>query len=167
MDTKNTCCFTGHRRIPKGELPAVAAALRREVLRLIREEGIVRFLSGGALGFDTLAAETVLEIAAKIPEISLVIVRPCADQARGWSAKDISRCNAILARANEVITLAPAYRPGCMQARNRYLVEHSRVCLCFLTEPTGGTAYTVKYAASLGRPVFNVAPAKPDLLSGL
>ena len=167
MNKMMTCCFTGHRRIPDGDYAYVAAALRREVIRLVREEGITCFLSGGAVGFDTLAAKTVLDIASDYPHVSLVVVRPCADQTRGWSAKDTERHNAILARAGEVVTLAPAYRPGCMQARNRYLVEHSAVCLCYLTEETGGTAYTVRYAASLGVPVTNLAPPKPDLLSGL
>ena len=109
---------------------------------MVRDEGVTRFLSGGALGFDTLAAEAVLEIAADYPCVSLVIVRPCEDQTR-------------------------AYRPGCMQERNRYLVEHSTVCLCYLTEPSGGTAYTVRYAASRSLPVLNLAPPNPDLLSGL
>ena len=162
-----TCCFTGHRKIPESDLPRVIPALRREVLRLVREEGFTRFLSGGAVGFDTLAAEAVLEIVADYPHVSLVIVRPCADQTRGWSAKDAARHDAILARANEVVTLSPAYRPGCMQARNRYLVENSDACLCYLTERSGGTAYTVRYAAARGVPVTNLAPPKPDLLSGL
>ena len=143
------------------------ASLRREVLRLVREEGIVRFLSGGAVGFDTIAAETVLEIAADYPNVELVIVRPCADQAHGWSARDTARYESVLARASEVVTLAPAYRPGCMQARNRYLVDHSSVVLCYLTERSGGTAYTVRYARSRGVPVLNLAPAQTDLLSGL
>jgi len=167
VELNRTCCFTGHRRIPSDDLPAVSAALRREVLRLCREEGITTFLSGGALGFDTLAAETVLSVAGEVPGVSLVIVRPCEDQARGWNARDAARYESILARANGVVTLAPAYRPGCMQARNRYLVEHSAVCLCYLTERSGGTAYTVRYAASRGLPIVNVAPPGPDLLSGL
>ena len=137
------------------------------MLRLCREEGITVFLSGGALGFDTLAAETVLDVAREVPGVSLVVVRPCADQTRGWSSRDTARYDSILARASEVVTLAPAYRPGCMQARNRYLVDHSSIVLCYLTESTGGTAYTVKYAVSRGLPVVNTAPAKPDLLSGL
>ena len=143
------------------------SSLRREVLRLIREEGIVRFLSGGAIGFDTLAAEVVLDVAADYPNVELVIVRPCADQTRGWNKADIARHEAILARAHDVITLSPSYTPGCMQARNRYLVDHSAVCICYLTEPSGGTAYTVRYAASRGLPVVNLAPPEPDLLSGL
>ena len=167
MEPNKTCCFTGHRLIPADDLPLVAAALRREILRLCREEGIVTFLSGGALGFDTLAAETVLDVAREVPGISLVIVRPCADQAHGWSARDTARYESVLARASEVVTLAPAYRPGCMQARNRYLVDHSSVVLCYLTERSGGTAYTVRYARSRGVPVLNLAPAQTDLLSGL
>lgn len=167
METNAVCCFTGHRRIPDAVLPRVISSLRREVLRLVREEGVTRFLSGGALGFDTIAAETVLELSADYPQVSLVIVRPCADQTRGWNARDTARYNAILSRASEVITLADAYQPGCMQARNRYLVEHSALCLCYLTERTGGTAYTVRYAASRGLPVINLAPPEPDLLSGL
>ena len=167
METNTVCCFTGHRRIPDDVLPRVMSSLRREVLRLIREEGVSRFLSGGALGFDTLAAETVLDVAADYPHVSLVIVRPCADQTRGWNASDAARHEAILARASEVVTLSPAYHPGCMQARNRYLVEHSDLCICYLAERSGGTAYTVRYAAARGLPVINTAPAKPDLLSGL
>lgn len=167
MEANAVCCFTGHRRIPGAVLPRVISSLRREVLRLVRDEGVTRFLSGGALGFDTLAAEAVLEIAADYPCVSLVIVRPCEDQTRGWSRADIARYNAILDRASEVITLADAYHPGCMQERNRYLVEHSTVCLCYLTEPSGGTAYTVRYAVSRSLPVVNLAPPKPDLLSGL
>ena len=143
------------------------SSLRREVLRLVREEGVSRFLSGGAVGFDTLAAEVVLEMIADYPYVSLVIVRPCADQTRGWSKADVARHDAILARASEVVTLTPAYRPGCMQARNRYLVEHSGVCICYLAERSGGTAYTVRYAASRGLPIVNLAPQEPDLLSGL
>ena len=163
----HTCCFTGHRRVPDEDFSLVSQSLRREILRLIREEGIVRFLSGGALGFDTLAAEVVLEVAADYPNVSLVIVQPCADQARGWNVEDVRRYGEMLRRANEVVTLAPAYRPGCMQARNRYLVENSSVCVCYLAERSGGTAYTVRYASSLGLPVINLAPPKPDLLFGL
>ena len=163
----HTCCFTGHRRVPDEDFSLVSQSLRREILRLIREEGIVRFLSGGALGFDTLAAEAVLEIAADYPNVSLVIVQPCADQARSWNVDDVRRYGEIMRRANEVVTLAPTYRPGCMQARNRYLVENSSVCVCYLTERSGGTAYTVRYAERLGLPVVNLAPPRHDLLSGL
>jgi len=44
-----------------------------------------------------------------------------------------------------------------MQRRNRYLVDHSGVCLCYLTQETGGTVYTVGYAGQKGLQVVNIA----------
>jgi len=43
------------------------------------------------------------------------------------------------------------------QKRNRYLADHSGVCLCYLTQTTGGTAYTVGYAKQKGLAVVNIA----------
>ncbi|MCL2883887.1 MAG: hypothetical protein FWF49_00185 [Oscillospiraceae bacterium] len=44
-----------------------------------------------------------------------------------------------------------------LQARNRALVDHSDVCVCFLNKSTGGTAYTVKYAQKKGLSIINLA----------
>lgn len=44
-----------------------------------------------------------------------------------------------------------------MFKRNRHLVDCSSVCVCYLTKPSGGTAYTVKYAASGGLTIVNIA----------
>lgn len=46
---------------------------------------------------------------------------------------------------------------GYMHKRNRYLVDNSSVCVCYLTEDTGGTAYTVNYAIKSGLKVINTA----------
>jgi len=47
-----------------------------------------------------------------------------------------------------------------MHLRNRYMVDHSCTCICYLTETTGGTAYTVKYAREKGLHIFNIAKEK-------
>ena len=52
-------CFTGHRQIPASQGRPVVQALRREIGRATGA-GFTRFYAGGALGFDTLAALTVL-----------------------------------------------------------------------------------------------------------
>ena len=41
----------------------------------------------------------------------------------------------IKSSADEVI----CYHRGCMQRRNRYMVDHSSVCICYQTQDTGGT----------------------------
>ena len=63
MERESCCCFTGHRRIPDQEGLWLRRRLREEILSLA-EEGVVTFLTGGALGFDTMAAQEVLRVRA-------------------------------------------------------------------------------------------------------
>ena len=35
---------------------------------------------------------------------------------------------------------------GAYLVRDRHLVDGSRYCICYCNKPTGGTAFTVKYA---------------------
>ena len=53
------CSFSGHRAIPPGAEPQLRLLLRRRIAALA-SEGCTGFLCGGAVGFDTLAAEEVL-----------------------------------------------------------------------------------------------------------
>ena len=63
MEREKCCCFTGHRRIPEQEMLWVRRRLREEILDLA-QKGVDTFLTGGALGFDTLAAQEVLRMRA-------------------------------------------------------------------------------------------------------
>lgn len=65
----NTACFTGHRIIPLLERHTVSKALENAVIASI-ENGYRYFGAGGALGFDTMAALTVLRLRNKYPQIS-------------------------------------------------------------------------------------------------
>ena len=71
-----TCCFTGHREIPFLRRHHIAKVLKQELEKLI-EQGVIYFGAGGALGFDTMAAQTVLSLKSKHPEIKLILVLPC------------------------------------------------------------------------------------------
>ncbi|HBT66023.1 MAG TPA: hypothetical protein DEB10_15325 [Ruminococcaceae bacterium] len=52
MNAKNqTCCFTGHRKIPAKEYERLKTQIRKEVIKLIND-GVIYFGVGGALGFD-------------------------------------------------------------------------------------------------------------------
>ena len=50
---EETCCFTGHRKIPEEEREQLARRLEATVEELIRA-GVRYFGAGGALGFDTI-----------------------------------------------------------------------------------------------------------------
>lgn len=110
------------------------------------EKGYQYFGAGGALGFDTLAANTVLELKNIYPHIKLILVLPCKEQTKGWKQYDIDEYERIRSKADKVVYTAEHYYNGCMQKRNRHLVDNSSLCICYLTKETGGTAYTVRYA---------------------
>lgn len=146
---EKTCCFTGHRVIPARVLPALAGELEQTLRRLIGE-GVRYFGAGGALEFDTLAAETVLRLKGEYPDVRLILVLPCRDQTRGWKETDVRRYRDIASRADKVVYTAEHYSPGCMHRRNRHLVENSSVCVAWCTRETGGSAYTAAYARQRG-----------------
>ena len=66
MDLRaKTCCFTGHRSLSHEEKLKAAVRLRRVIEKQIKA-GVVFYGAGGALGFDTLAAQTVLDMKKRI-----------------------------------------------------------------------------------------------------
>ena len=151
-----TVCFTGHRKILNGEYEILALRLCETITNLI-ERGYRYFGVGGALGFDTLAAKTVLELKRTYPHIKLILVLPCRNQTLYWTPCDKQIYDNICRLADKVTCLRDKYEPGCMHARNRHLVENSSVCVCYLTHYGGGTDYTVSYAENLGLEIINLA----------
>lgn len=159
-----TCCFTGHRQISPEIMPTLATELESVLLQLIGD-GFRFFCAGGALGFDTLAAETVLHLKMQYPQIRLILVLPCHEQTRGWKPEDVRRYEAIRKKADKVIYTAEHYTRGCMHLRNRYLVDHSAVCVAYCTRTTGGSAYTMAYARRQGAPVIRLGTEQMETAS--
>ena len=153
---EKTVCFTGHRKIPSESIPELSRRLKNILLRLI-EEGYMYFGAGGALGFDTLAAQCVLSLRKWYPHIKLILVLPCTAQTKGWSKDDIAVYEEIKNQADKVVYTSHNYFRGCMFKRNRHLVNSSSVCIAYLTQEKGGTAYTVNYAKKQGLTVINLA----------
>lgn len=148
-----SCCFSGHRDLPGEEVAALFAELL-EKIRFLYARGFRRFLSGGALGFDLLAARAVLDEKREHPDIRLHFALPCPDQAKHWNPADRALYERMVGLADEVTVVSPGYTLGCMQRRNRFLVDESDACIAYLTKLTGGTAYTVAYANKKNIPVY-------------
>ena len=153
---EKTCCFTGHRYIP-GKIRRKLKKKIREAVLLLIEKGVLYFWAGGALGFDTLAAEVVISLKRKYKDIKLIMVYPCKDQTRFWKKKDIRKYEYIKQKSDKVVYISDEYTRSCMHERNRHLINNSKYCVCFLTKDSGGTAYTVDYAIKKGTNVINLA----------
>ena len=150
------CAFSGHRSLSLAAEEQLPRLLRQKIVSLA-EEGYTGFLCGGAMGFDTLAAEAVLSVRSRRPELTLTLALPCPDQDRSWSERARQRFRRILEAADETILVSPEYHRFCMMQRNRFLVDHSRMLICYLIGDSGGTAATVRYALKQKLPVVNLA----------
>ena len=153
--TPRACAFTGHRALLQAEMTRVCEALFLLIDRLYRE-GYTVYYCGGALGFDTVAAVTVLNMKAKYPDLRLVMALPCPEQSARWQKADRALYQSILSRADEVVTLSEHYTNYCMMKRNRYMVDHADKVIAYLKKDTGGTASTVRYAEKKGIDVINL-----------
>ena len=149
------CCFTGHRTI-KENTTAMRAKLKQLIINLIEREGFQEFYAGGALGFDKIASDTVIDIRRDYP-VRLTLVLPCKDQDKYWNIGQKIDYEHLKIIADNIIYLNENYVKGCMLQRNRYMVDNSQKCVCYLKDYRGGTAYTVRYAAKKGIPVINLA----------
>ena len=156
FDKSIIACFSGHRDLPKN-FNELKANLKREIIGLI-ERGVVYFGAGGALGFDMLAEETVLQLKTQYPHIKLILVLPCPpeQQTLKWRAEQRQKYYDILNKADKVKILSPQYTDNCMLERDRHLVDNSAYLVCYLRERHGGTAYTVRYAGKQGLRIIHL-----------
>lgn len=155
-EKRNTCCFTGHRDISAVTYDRLARGVDPLIKTLIAN-GYRYFVCGGAVGFDTFAATYICSLKQRGYDVQLVLMLPCRDQTAKWSEYSKRIYENLLSRADEIVYVSESYYPGCMQKRNRALVDASSACICYLTSAGGGTKQTVDYAYEQGVPVVNVA----------
>lgn len=152
INIEKSCAFTGHRDIV--EYPSLQGftALLCDII----EGGVDTFLCGMARGFDTFAAEAVLRLKGGGKNIKLIACVPCPEQDKFFSKEDRQKYNYILSRADEVKIISDNYFKGCMQMRDRFMVDNSSCIVAYLREQTGGTAYTVNYAQKKNKKIYRV-----------
>ena len=157
-DKKNaTCCFTGHRVIRSDYSAIVAARTEIYIRELILEHGVRFFGVGGALGFDTLAANILFRLRdTEFPQIRVILVYPFEGYTSRWSTAQQAIYEQMLQKYDKRVCVAQNGSREAYLARNRHLVDSSAFCICFLMHSTGGTAYTVKYAKHKGLNVINI-----------
>lgn len=151
------CCFSGHRDLPVNEIPALQAKLLTEIRSLI-QKGVTHFIAGGAVGFDMMAAVCILNLKSQeFPHLHLTLALPCPHHYKTWGKADRQLLVHLLERSDEVVFVSDAYAPGCMQKRNRYMVDRSHYLICYRMRASGGTAYTENYAKKQGLSIRNIA----------
>lgn len=164
-----TCAITGHRfaSLPFGTNEADARChelkniIRNELVNLIDRDGVRRFLCGMALGADQITAEILILLKSKYPDLELYAFVPCPEQYLKWNAAQSARYRAILQHTDEIVQISDKYTRGCMQKRNRAMIENADILLAVYCEgATGGTASTLKLAEKKGLEIRIIDPNK-------
>lgn len=158
MDRLNcVCAFTGHRpyKLPflldENDIhyTQLKEALTTEIIERIKD-GYSKFISGMAWGSDILFAELVLELKREYSHIKLVAAIPHEGQANYWNEDWRNRYFSILEKADEVHMLSQRYMKGCMDKRNRWMVDQSSYLIAVWNGELGGTKNTIAYAQRKG-----------------
>ena len=173
INRDNSCCFSGYRpeKLPWGanESDPRCEALKGFLLDAVERlylSGIRHFICGMARGCDTYFCEAVLSLRMKHSDITLEAAIPCEEQALRWSQNDRDRYNILVGKCDYVTYVEKEYSRGCMHRRNRYMVDNSSVLLAVYDGKSGGTIYTINYAARRGLEVIEITPPAGDSIHG-
>ncbi len=161
------CAFSGHRPVyfpwkDHEDDPAcqrVKAALSEEIERALTD-GFTYFITGGAEGVDTWAAEIVLEKRKEYPVIKLELAKPFAGYNQQLKGEAGERMCAIEAAADRVTVISDGgdEKAACI-LRDCYMVDASdRMIIVYddASEGSSGTQDTLRYARASGKDIRQI-----------
>ena len=157
-------CFTGHRKIngqyePSPDWNAVFIKTVEVVIGLT-QKGYTTFVSGGALGFDQVAARAVVYLKESGYPLKLVFALPYEDFDSKWPEASKVRLSTLLKAADDILTISePGYAVWKLHARNEWMVDFSKAVVALYLPPTpGGTLNCINYAIKITRPLLYINP---------
>ena len=145
-----TCCSFGHRVL----LMNIEKPLQETLERLVKEQGVVEFYTGGMGEFDKLFARTVRSMKRNDQRLRLIMVLP-------YLTKRINKDKFYYKTFYDEI-LIPAELDGvhpkaAITLRNRWMVDHSDFIVAALHRNFGGAAKAAEYAESTGKAVVRIS----------
>ncbi len=165
MCKQRICCFTGYR---PSKMPFELNSKNKEYIRFenklidaifsLTSEESLTFYSGVAMGFDIIAAETVLLLknAKSNGDIKLICAVPFKNQAEKYTDEWKKRYQNVLKNADEVIYVSQEYHRGCYQRRNEFMVDKSDTVITWFDGQSGGTLNTLIYAKKKNKRIVNI-----------
>lgn len=160
-----SCCFTGHRpgKLPWGSNendPRCVALKQRlgDAIEVAYAAGYRHFICGMARGCDFYFCEAVLQLRGKYADVTVEAAIPCPSQADSWPAAERRRYHRLVESCDYETLVQEAYSPGCMQRRNRYMVDHAGLLIAVHNGQPGGTRSTIEYAMRRGLTIVDIPP---------
>lgn len=140
------CCFTGHRPQKMQISESKLKLLIEEAIVDAIQQGYITFISGMAIGYDIIAAETVLMLRTQYPHIHLICALPHPDFETRWRKEWQCRYHRILSQADLIKVVSPCYSLASYQCRNEWMVSKSSLVIAAYNGTAGGTRNTIAFA---------------------
>ncbi len=161
-NTLSGVAFSGYRTskiLYSNNNPQIIKSIELQLLRTIEsliDKGFRHFISGGATGFDTLAALAVLRLKRSHPSISLTLALPFADHGSTFSPRQSAELATIKDGADDIVYVAQEYHDHAYLDRNDFMLRNSSTLVCYYDGQRGGTMYTVNRALKSSHTIINL-----------
>lgn len=153
-----TVCFSGSRptALPwkyneECELCQKFKVSMLEIIDKLYDAGFRHFITGLALGFDTIMTELLLKKRAE-KKIFIECAIPCKEQTTFWRSEDKVRYNSLLNQVDKITYTSQEYHGGVYKIRNKYMIDNSNLLVAVQFKESRGTAATIELAASVNLP---------------
>jgi len=142
-------CFSGHRKV-EGRYPpslkwnGIFSLVVGICQHLFMTRGATEFISGGALGFDTIAARAIIWMKNNgyRGKVFLTMALPFPGYNKVWPHGSIAEMESICNNgADRVLYVSQqtAYHPGLLQIRNVWMKDNSDTAIILWDGSKGGT----------------------------
>lgn len=169
-------CFTGHRPNKLGgydwsssKNQRIISALRDKIYETAKGDRI-HFICGGALGIDQMAFDICKKFRDEIPNTTIEVAIPFAEQSCKWIPASISKYESQKSQADKCTFVdklgkykipgytEDIYYPAKMQKRNEYMVDNSDIVIAVWDGTSGGTGNCVRYAKKKNKTIIIINP---------
>ncbi|HAQ39770.1 MAG TPA: DUF1273 domain-containing protein [Clostridiales bacterium] len=131
----------------------IKSKVQESAVYLIEKLSVKNFVSGMDIGFEQFAAETILELKERYPQITLEGVLPHEMHSINWSTDQRKKYYSIMEKSDREVLLQYHYTDDCMRKRNLYMINKSKHII-FFKDGTGSIDSLILFTKAKGRNVI-------------
>lgn len=168
FDPAVTCCFAGYRPHRYdfsllGNDPQYLKLVNNitETTKKSYSEGYRNFIFGGAMGFDLLSAEIVINLRDQLPELKVICMLPFENQAKRFSKPWLDKYRFVLENCDRITYTSAEYTVNCCSERSEKMLNSSSRLITYFDGKDGGTARSVALAQYSKMDIVNLCEETP------
>ena len=148
-----TISLFGHRQID--DLRLLEKRLEKAIRKIVSDDRYISFLIGRNGEFDEFAASVIKGYESKFhsKNYDMSLVLP-------YSVADIEYYEGYYDGVDIPSSIHALHPKSAIEARNRWMIEHSDLVIVWVEKNCGGAYKAMKYAEKLGKQIINLCEQK-------